>query len=343
LSDSDDDPDSDLEIIKEQQESEDESKDEDEDEELDEDTQGNTQMDIFQENADDEGFIDDNPDDLIGEPVDLASLPIEFSHLSRAKPRELFKYAVEWMVMKKINPSFASDDEIYELTFRKLNDEVNGLANSKFSSSVWTPDFTRALRARPDIMIMDIPLQIRSISMPHCEACNRKTHPATFNITFGGRPYHKESLEPLGGDSESESDTSSESETSISSSDSSRNTDGERLTRDAQGEIIPPESRIFTVGSTCKANAQVAHTLYHWRHHLNSWIIDYLVRKGHCAPEKLVERDGWSQRKREKAARKILKQMDKEGEIRKLHRLYKEQVDFALEARNEYTRGWGRR
>jgi hypothetical protein len=341
---SDSDADSDLEVIHEEPDVEqDEVSDEVED--GSEDDHATNPFAVFREVEGDEDFIDDDPNELIGAPAAETSLPLEFSSLSRAKARDLFKYAIEWMVQKKINPAFSIDDEIYDLSFRKLDDEVNTLASSKFSSSVWTQDFTRALRARPDAIIDEIGKGLRALEMSHCEACNRKTHPATWNVNFTGKPYHKETLEPLGDDDESSSDTNSDSSSSsLSSHDSPSRpaTSTEPATYDAQGSLIAPESRIFTLGSTCKANAQMAHTLHHWRYHLNSWVVDYLVRQGHCTPNKLVERDGWSVRKRRKYANKIVDRMEKEGEIRKLHRLYKDQIDFAMEARNEYRHGWGR-
>jgi hypothetical protein len=130
-------------------------------------------------------------------------MPLILSRLSSAKPKELFKYAIEWMVMKKIHPAFDSNSRVYDITFRKLDDEVKGLANSKFSSSAWTPDFTRALRARPDLMIMEISRGRKEVMDAHCEACNRRNHPASDELMFTGQPYNKETLEPLDNDTDS--------------------------------------------------------------------------------------------------------------------------------------------
>ncbi|KAK7192006.1 hypothetical protein PSPO01_01578 [Paraphaeosphaeria sporulosa] len=335
------DSDSDLEIIAEAPEEdskEEQGSDESEDEEY-----GTTAHEVLYGDGDDEdeSFINDD-DAPIGVPAEHV-LPLQFSSLSNAKPRDLFKYAIDWMVQKKINPAFNSEDEIYEMSFRKLDDEVNGLAGSKYHSSVWTAEFTKAIKARPDIVINDIDPRTRAVMEPHCEACNRRSHPATFELFFTGQPYHKETLEPLAANA-SDSDSESGSDSSnASSTDSEEALNGEKRTYDAQGERIPPESKSFTLGSTCKANAQVAHTLYHWRYHLNSWVIDYLNRQGHCTSEELVRRDKLSQRKRQKIANKIVDEMDSNGEIKKLYRQYKEQVNFALEAENEYRKGWGRR
>ncbi|KAF2011366.1 hypothetical protein BU24DRAFT_426443 [Aaosphaeria arxii CBS 175.79] len=344
-----------LEIIREDKKEEDirdhsvqessESEEQSDDAEDGSSTQNTNPFDMFKENEEDGDFIDDDADDPIGAPAELTALPLEFSSLGRAKPRELFKYAVEWMVQKKINPAFSSTDEIYTLSFRKLDDEVNGLASSKFSSSAWTSGFTRALRARPDVTIDEIGQHIRAISSPHCEACNRKTHPATFNICFTGKPYNKSTLEPLVDSDTEDSDESDVSSDSGASTDSDASESGsrEKKTYDATGEIVPPESKVFTVGSTCKANAQMAHTLHHWRHHLNSWVIDYLASKGHLKEKKVAKRDKWSVEKRRKKADKIVDKMEKAGEIQNLYRLYKDQLDYALEAKNDYKRGWGRK
>ncbi|KAF2851398.1 hypothetical protein T440DRAFT_467679 [Plenodomus tracheiphilus IPT5] len=337
------DSDSDLEVIQEEPEGNgligDELEDDDDPE--DDEREPNV-LDIFQEGKDDIEFIDDNADALIGEPTaeaDLDDMRLAFS-LSRAKTKDLFKHAVEWMVMKKIHPAFESTRNFYTLTFRKLDDEVKGLAGSKFTSSAWTPEFTRAVRARPDLITNEIGGAADFMS-PHCAACNRKNHPATWEIMLTGQPYDKDTLEPLENDNSSDSD--SDSDSSSLSASPPRNANNEKPERDASGEILLPESHRFFLGSTCKANAQVSHTLYHWRYHLYQWVKQYLAQQGHLTAEKLVKRDKSSNRKREKAAIKIVDQMEADGEIKKLWRLYKEQVTFAVEASNEYKDGWGRR
>ncbi|CAO2655335.1 Nn.00g103990.m01.CDS01 [Neocucurbitaria sp. VM-36] len=341
--------DSELEVIKEEKDSDlellDPVEDDDEDEEDEEgdDREANI-LDMFQEDGDDAGFIDDDAEAVIGEPsatADLDELRL-VAGLSRAKSKDLFKHAVEWMVMKKINPAFNSTKNIYTITFRKLDDEVKGLAGSKFTSSVWTPDFTRAIRARPDLMVDEISLGRREVMSPHCEACNRSNHTATFELMLTGQPYDAETLEPLGNDSDSDSNSDSESDSELSA-DSEVLLNGEKPAYDAQGERLPPEAHRFPLGSTCKANAQVAHTLHHWRYHLYQWVKDYLAREGHLTAEKLVKRDKWNDKKRQKAAHKIVDGMERDGEIKKLYKLYKEQVEFAIEAVNDYKHGWGRR
>jgi hypothetical protein len=342
----DSDSDASLEVIKEEEDSaesdaaQNEGAPEGTDEDGDSDPGQTRASDIFRNNNDDADFIDDEQEDVIGEP---AELPLEFSSLGRAKPKELFKYAVEWMVYKKINPAFSSNAEIYTLAFRKLDDEVKGLANSKYSSAAWTPEFTRALRARPEITVDEIGKQERSLMAAHCEACNRRTHPASFHITFTGKPYNKDTLEPEEEDSSSSDSSSSSSDSDISESESENaGPNGEKPTYDRYGELIPPESKVFSVGKTCKANAQMSHTLHHWRHHLYSWIVSWLGSNGYCTPEQLAKRDKQSNRKREKAANKIIKKMEDTGEIKRLHKLYKDQIDYALQEKDDALDRWGR-
>ncbi|KAH7067593.1 hypothetical protein BKA63DRAFT_424745 [Paraphoma chrysanthemicola] len=338
------DTDPELEIIKEEPESDIEITSntddaEDDDDEAQESERDANALDMFLEDDQDQGFIDDD-EGPIGEPILNPDdfMPLIAARLSSAKPKELFKYAIEWMVMKKIHPGFDSNSQVYDITFRKLDDEVKGLANSKFSSSAWTADFTRAIRARPDLMSMEIIAIKRDTMDLYCQACNRKNHPATWELMLTGQPYNKETLEPLEIDTDSDSNSDDVSELSA---DSEVELNGEKPAFNADGERLPPESKRFALGKTCKANAQVAHTLHHWRYHLYSWVKDYLARAGHLAADKLVKRDGWTDKKREKAALKIVKSMEGDGEIKKLYHLYKDQVAYAVEVRHDLNR-WGR-
>lgn len=193
--------------------------------------------DMFTHNEEDDDFLADDGEDTLGAPAD--DIPIEFTRYATMKAKELFKFAVEWMVQKKINPAFQNDDEIYDLAFKKLDDEIKGLAGSKFVSAAWTQDFSFALRARPEIQYMPIDRNAGALWMKDkCDACNRSGHPATWEIRFQGKPYHRHSLEEVVGPDDSD-DTDSETEGAE---------DSERQTRDDKGHVILPESTTFYVG-----------------------------------------------------------------------------------------------
>ena len=150
----------------------------------------------------DEDFVIEDEDSTIGAPADLTDMPFEFTRYAHKKPIEHFKDAVEWMVHNKLNPAFPRDDANYQVAFRKLDDEVQGLAGSKFISAAWGGDFLRALKSRPEVTYLE---NTDSLNLRHCAACNKSNHPAKFQLTFSGRPYDRHTLEDLSDDSDSDS------------------------------------------------------------------------------------------------------------------------------------------
>lgn len=66
--------------------------------------------------------------------------------------------------------------------------------------------------------------------------------------------------------------------------------------------------------------ADMAHTLIHWRFHLNEWVTDYLDDKGILDDEEILQRSHWSQRRKERYANETLAMMIETGEIQKLWR-----------------------
>jgi hypothetical protein len=303
----------------------------DEVEEIEEEEEDERPMSIarfFREDQYDAAFVDEDEDeDPLGIPEDM---PIEYTRYASMRAKELFKYAVEWMVQKKINPAFQMTDQIYRLTFRKLNDETNGLVGSKFKSSAWTADFAHALLARPDIAYEPIDRNSAEHCMrDHCDACNRTNHPATFQIQFQGKPYYPETLENVGAnDGYDDDDNDSSSDGSVQDDEAD-----DRPAYDAEGKEIPPEARVFYVGKFCMKNASTAHALQHWRYHLNIYVVDYLRRQGYLAAGKIVERDQWSTQKRRKHANKVVDRMEAEGVVKSLWQDFKNNLDEARTAK----------
>ena len=84
---------------------------------------------------------------------------------------------------------------------------------------------------------------------------------------------------------------------------------------------------------TCNANAETAHALYHWRHQLNQFVLDVLRAEGHTNPEKIVERENWSVKKREKYANKVVDELDEDGRMRELYKEFKENIEAARDAK----------
>lgn len=170
------------------------------------------------EYVDDDGFLDDE-EDTIGAPLGLEDMPLEFTRHAHKKPIEHFKDIVEWMIHNKLNPAFARHDPIYQIAVRKLDDEVQGYSGSKFLSSAWNADFLKVLKARPELSRLDVP----TLFDHKCDACNRSGHPAKHQLTFSGKPYHRDTLENLtdDDDDDDEESTVNDEESSTSNQEQS--------------------------------------------------------------------------------------------------------------------------
>ncbi|KKY33822.1 putative transcription factor iiic-like protein [Diaporthe ampelina] len=264
-----------------------------------------------------EDFIDED-DDTIGVPDEaLYQIPLEFTRASRKPLKAHFKDAIEWLVHRRINPGFERDDEVYRTAWTRLNDEVIGLANSKWVSSSWRPDFYRLLRARPYIEQAELGYGHLGTDVEKCQACGRSNHPATWAINFTGKPYDSYTLDEL------ENDTTTDSE------DNSNET--EQVDRDAHGNALPPEERQFFVGTVCNSNAEMAHNLLHWKPALRDWVSNMLEKEGWLAPEKLAELDRMKSKKRRKVADAVVEDWDERGIIKRLYGDFKENIRRAEE------------
>jgi hypothetical protein len=315
-----------LEIVDEEEDYN-QSSDEEEDDEIPEPSMNRTtRKQMFAEDEEDEGFVIDD-DGPLGAPTNV---PIAFTRYASMKARDLFRFAIDWMVQKKINPAFQMDDEIYDLTFKKLDDEVKGLAGSKFQSAAWTAKFTLALQARPDLLSAHLDRQSSAhFGRDKCDACNRSGHPATYEVKFEGKPYDKNSLEPVAprkdANDSDDNDDDSGSESSVD--------ENAPVNYDSQGRQILPEETVFYLGKFCMSNAETAHSLQHWKYHLYEWVVEYLESAGWNTPKLIVKRDGWSIRKRRKHANKIVDIMEEQGKIKALYSDYKKEIDTARNAK----------
>lgn len=174
-------------------------------------------------------FVLDDDNTALGVPTEL---PFEFTRHAYKKPKQYFEDVVCWMVHNCIDPAFPRSDPMYEMAFKKLEDEVKGRTGSQFMSSAWDVNFRRALLARPHLEITAFPTD-----MGHsCDACKRSGHPASSDLKFSGKAYSLETLEPLGEDSEADGN------------DESSDEEENWVQRDRDGHILPNESRSFYLG-----------------------------------------------------------------------------------------------
>ena len=294
------------------------------------------------------GFISDN--DV--EPEEGLDMPLEFTRSAYKKQKGYFKDVVEWMVHKKLNPAFEKTDEVYVIAFRKVNDEVRGIAGSKFVSSVWKENFQHALKARP--CFDEVGESSHALSSG-CEACGRSSHPATFRVRFYGKAYHPETLENLDDDDSQAEDDGD---------------DDDGGSYDIDGNLLVSENHEFYIGRFvvhfiytpfiqpilllvefmmhapsdlplhhltsfnrhCRSNASVAHALLHWRWQLNGWVLGWLEQQEYLTPRKIVERENWSIKRRSDYANRVVDEME-ENELPNLHRDFRNVLNDARDKR----------
>lgn len=287
------------------------------------------------QNSDGEGdsddFVIEDEDGPLGIPTEhLAQIPLEFTAAAHKPIKEHFRDVVEWMVHNKVNPGFEWKDPVYETAFRKVGEEAGGFADSKFVSTQWTAEFTKAIYARPNILIRDLEPgeAINVLGEAKCEACNHRKHMPTFSIQLKGKAYNKITLEDIESDSDEDSDEESDSE------------DSSKVSRDEKGQTLLSEDKQWFAGSVCKQNAENAHTLIHWKWHLNDWVVSHLEMEGECEPKKLAERDKMNSKRRHKYANAIVDRWQAEGVIKGLYKDFKTAKDTARELQPQKRGGW---
>lgn len=253
--------------------------------------------------------------------VPTEEIPFEFTRHAYKQPKEYFRDVVGWMVHNRLDPAFPRSDAMYEMAFMKLDDEVKGRAGSQLISSVWSPDFRRALLARPHIELTTFPAEFQH----PCDACRRSGHPASTDMKLYGKAYSLQTLEPLGDESDEDQSDKSEEDAGVE--------------RDRDGYVLPDQQKRFYLGRYaskfasridydtnqplnrhCKDKAQLAHTLTHWRYHLNEWVVDYLERMGHMSDDEVLRRNDMSQKRKTRNAVEVISQMVEAGEVDKLWR-----------------------
>ncbi|KAL2271471.1 hypothetical protein VTJ83DRAFT_842 [Remersonia thermophila] len=277
-----------------------------------------------------DSFVVDDSDEPLGVPSDAyLDIPIEFTSHAHKPLKEHFRDAIEWCVQFKVNPGFSERCHgLYRIAWKRLDDEVHGLATSKFASSAWKKDFYMALRARPYYVNTEVPKADR-FDGQNCGACGRSGHPAKFVIKFSGSPYYKNAanlelfLRPV------------EVNSTDSEQDGSNNEAAEPDV-DEDGHRIPPAATEWRVGAVCGGNAETAHDLMHWKHALLDWVDARLHEEGHMLPERLADRERMRPKKLHKVVDGILDRWDREGVVRALYQDFKATLEAA---RNKSTSG----
>lgn len=250
-----------------------------------------------------EDFLASDEEDDEGGTIGSPMLPFKFSRLATAPLEELFSYAVEWLIQNKVNPGFDRHSDLYDTVWKRLNDEMTGLAESKFKSASWSRDFVVSLEARPEMQADNV----RAHELEtNCEACGRTNHRATYRLHLMGAPYDPDSLEAIEQDEEAETEV------------------------DKRGRPVPAD-RIWYLGKTCFDNAESAHILAHWKRSLNLEVLDLLQQFGAFEPKAIVERHDQSVAKKGQWSKDLVNRWDDEGHIKLLWGTYRSFSETARE------------
>lgn len=113
--------------------------------------------------------------------------------------------------------------------------EYLGYADSKFVSTQWTAEFTRAVYARPTLMVSKLaPGEgIDVLGEAKCEPCNHRNHHPSFALQFTGKAYHKATLEEI-----SDNDDS----------DEEGDEDSDKESVNSKGQVLPSQDKIWMSG-----------------------------------------------------------------------------------------------
>jgi hypothetical protein len=124
-------------------------------------------------------------------------------------------------------------------------------------------------------------------------------HVPTWAIQFSGKAYDKDTLEDI-----EEDDSDEEDNVSV----------------DENGQELPSEAKEWNSGKVCRDNAQQAHTLIHWKHALNAWVVDALENSGQLRAAKLAARLKLTPKKKRDDANSIVDQWEADGHLKDLYR-----------------------
>ena len=259
--------------------------------------------------GEDDDFIVDDTAEHLGMPH--PDIPLEFTSYASRKPRELFIHVIDWLVKNKISPAFNRHDPLWELAFRKLDDEVKGQAGSRLISAAWNEPFVRTLLARPSLTVVRLPGDEEDY-IRTCDACNRTNHPAQYDFRFSGKAYYRKTFEPVD-----------------NSDDEDEDNDNDAASMDSKNHVLPSSHQHFYLGRYCAANAEMGHKLSHWLFHLNQNLLNCLEEQGVLSAEKIVARDKKTHSKREHEAELIVDTMREAGVVDDLWREFKSDLDDA--------------
>jgi hypothetical protein len=241
----------------------------------------------------DDGFIESDDEAI-------PQLPLNFSSLAAASAEDFFEDILRWMV-HLILRDVILDEEIYQLAHDKIQRQC-GTWGESFRSSVWRPDYIKAMLARP--VMQTRMLTFEGALGAQCDGCSRADTHSTAEVWFMGNPYDPYTLEDI------------------------EQTAGEPIV-DIQGNELRDEE--FCLGKTCFQNTVVAHPLGHWKYLLKKMVERSLGRE--LTRSEVARREDWTDLKRAEHADDITDQLLNSGDATDIWKEFKTSVSHAWDIR----------
>ncbi|RXW20760.1 hypothetical protein EST38_g5103 [Candolleomyces aberdarensis] len=196
-----------------------------------------------EEDEDEEDFIVE--DDPLAAPL----LPAEFSMETHQDLSHQFKKVFQFFVHVAVQPSKKrrkfmetnmDEEEYFSVPLAVTRRKLDGLRDSLVASSVWRPQFKKALETYPEFTLNSL-----DFAVPECDACHLGRRISTMCGSLSGKPYDRMGFRRLKKKRGSDSDSEEEE------------------------EALKKE---FNLGRFCARRTQVYHEFCHWEYDLFSAI-----------------------------------------------------------------------
>ena len=191
------------------------------------------------------GFVVDGDD----ESGDI-EMPLQFTSAAHSSNDEQFQIYAEYLIKTILFPGQPKTDRVAN-AIRRLESVAGDYGNTVAMGATWSPNYARALRARPRLKMETVGPQLHE--QKKCDACNH-VRMCGSRVQFCGRRYNTETLEDLSEDEDEASE-------------------------DGLGNQVLPETTWYNLGASCFERTRHAHTLHHWKKQLKSHLAARLVTK----------------------------------------------------------------
>ncbi|KAH6918548.1 hypothetical protein BKA70DRAFT_1247487 [Coprinopsis sp. MPI-PUGE-AT-0042] len=279
----------------------------DSDSDEEEDEEGSEEDSASEDEEDEDSWI------IEDDPIAAPCLPAQFSMETHQDLGHQYKKVFQLLVHVAVQPPKKRKKHMEELLEREgdyfkaplamVRRKLDGLRDSAVASSVWRPDFKKALERFPEFS-----LTMMDFGVPGCDACHLGGRMSTRKGAVSGEPYNKLGFEPQ------------------KRSSSEKKAD-KRLKKQ------------FDLGRFCAARTEVFHQFCHWEHDTFKIIerqVDELKTGSFCRiayaggrkpPKDLTDADG------------ILEWLDERGIVDNQWQLVKAMMDRARNLESEGRRG----